>query len=145
MVDTEHREAGDQNAIAAVVGPLWSETRVCQALGITTDALAALRAAGGVLSATTSDGVSVYPVSQFQRRDGAVEVRPDWVPLLQTLSRFDHWTVAVLLKTPAPELDDLTPLDWLRAGHDPEAVADLAVAVAREWTAGGAEAESAQN
>lgn len=138
MTGTVDRRASDPGAVAGVVGPLWSEPRVCEALAVTTDALAALRATGDVLGAMTSDGVALYPVSQFQRRDGVTEVRPGLVPFLRALHGFDCWAVAVLLDTPAPELDDRTPLDWLRAGGDPETVAALGTAVAREWGAGSA-------
>jgi hypothetical protein len=39
------------------------------------------------------------------------------------------------LRTPAPELGTLTPLDWARKDHDSAALIDLAHDVAREWSA----------
>jgi hypothetical protein len=80
--------------------------------------------------------LTVYPVEQFWRRGGRVEVRPALVPVFRTLRGFDGWAVAVLLHTPAPELDGLSLLAWLRRGNAPEAVSDVARVVAREWNAG---------
>lgn len=122
--------------LADVVGPVWSEGKVCDTLGIDAIVLAERRAVGEVLGFTTAQGDVVYPVDQFQRHDGAVEVRPALLPFLRRLRRFDPWTVAVLLHTPAPELGDQNPLDWLRLGGDGQAVADLARTVAREWSTG---------
>ena len=102
----------EENEIAAVTGPFWSEPKTCEALHLTSDALVSLGEAGKALGLVTSDGVTVYPQWQFQRRDGRVEVRPALRAVFQTLQRFDGSTVAVLLHTPSPELDDMTPLDW---------------------------------
>lgn len=123
------------NELAALVGPVWSAANTCRSLGVSQGGLAALGSAGDVLRLVTADGEAVYPVWQFSRR-GQVHVKPGLVPLVRTLRGFDGWTVAVLLHTPAPELDDLSPLDWLAEGRDGEAVAALAVVVAREWSAG---------
>ena len=127
------------NEIGALVGPFLSDARVSELLRLPVDQLASRQQAGEILGLVTSDGVTVYPVWQFRWRNGRVEVKPALVPVLQTLQRFDVWTVAVLLHTPSPELDGLTPLDWLRRGNQPETVADLARVVAREWDAGAGE------
>jgi hypothetical protein len=135
MANTRTDEPGT-NELANLVAPFWSEARVCNALGIKPVVLGQRRDAGTVLGLTTSDGVRVYPVNQFHRHDAAVDVRPALLPLLQTLRDFDPWTVAVLLNTPAPELDNQTPLNWVGRGGSPDLVSDLARAVAREWAAG---------
>ena len=124
------------NEIAALIGPVWSEKSTCESLGVASSALASLREAGEILGLVTGDGVTVYPVWQFRRREAMVEVKPNLIPAFRALCGFDAWTVAVLLHTPSPELDGLTPLDWLTARHDPDAVSDLARVVAREWAAG---------
>lgn len=128
----------DTNELAAVVGPFWTEGKVCDALSIDAQVLASRRESGTVLGlTTTTDGVWVYPVSQFHRRDdGTVEVKPPLVPFLQALRAFDAWTVAVILHTPAPELDDTTPLDWIRQDGSAETLSALATALVREWSAG---------
>lgn len=133
MTDKER----EPNELAVFVGPVWSETKASQSLGVKPDGLGALASVGGVLRLVTADGEAVYPVWQFSRRGGQVEVKPGLVPLFRVLSGFDGWTVALLLHTPAPELEGLSPLDWLAAeGRDAEAVANLAVVAAREWSAG---------
>ncbi len=128
-----HVGPADSN-IADIVGPLWSEARVCSALAVTVDTLTHWRAVGDVLAVTTADGALLYPVFQFHRHpDRTVEVRPLLLPIFRAMSVFDGWTTAVLLHTPAPELADATPLDWLRDGGSPDAVVALAHVVAGEW------------
>ena len=127
---------GKGSDLAAAVGPCWSEAKTAAALAVSVESLAALRTAGGVLGLETADGVWVYPIDQFRTGGGRVEVKPDLLPVFHALRGHDPWAVAALLHTPAPELDDATPLDWLSAGGDPEALSALAVAVAREWAAG---------
>jgi hypothetical protein len=124
------------NELVALVGPFWSETKTCAALGISVSDLASRRDDGTVLGLTTSDGDRLYPIAQFHRLDGRVEVKPALLPLLEALRAFDPWTVAVLLHTPASELDGATPLDWVRSHGAPERLEDLGHVVASEWAAG---------
>ena len=77
------------NEIAQVVGPCWSEPKVLAALGVTADTVASRREAGTILALPTADGARVYPVDQFRRHDGTVEVKPALLPLLRALRRFD--------------------------------------------------------
>lgn len=105
-------------------------------MGVTGDILASQQEAGEVLGLVTRDGTTVYPVFQFWRRDDRVEVKTALVPMFQTLRAFDGWAVAVLVQTPSPELNGETPLDWVRRGHERDALSDLATAVAREWSGG---------
>ncbi|MFC7500928.1 hypothetical protein [Nocardioides sp. GCM10030258] len=130
--------AESPNELAELLGPFWSEARVRNALGVLTQQdLASRRRDGSVLGLESSDGVVVYPVSQFHRRpDGCTEVKPDLVPVLQTLSEFDPWAVGLFLQTPAPELDDLTPLEWMRTNRPAEGLEQLAQVLAREWAGG---------
>jgi hypothetical protein len=136
-MDARRADGPDANEIAKLVGPMWSEAKVCDALGIEAKALATRREEGTVLVPMMSDGVRAYPISQFQRTDGAIEVRPALIPFLTTLRHFDPWTVAVLLQTPAPELEDKTPFDWLGIGGDPKVLEDLARTVSSEWSVKG--------
>lgn len=131
-----------KNEIAELVGPTWSEDKVVAALGVSADTVAARRDAGTLLALPTSDGDLAYPVSQFQRLSGTVKVKPALVPVLRALHEFDPWAVAVLLHTPAPELDGEAPLEWLSGGGAPEALASLAETVAREWAAGSVRQDS---
>ncbi|NYD40037.1 hypothetical protein [Nocardioides panaciterrulae] len=124
------------NEFAQVVGVCWSEHKVLTATGVTSQTLAAWRKTGRILGLQTSDGTRLYPVDQFVQRADAVEVRPALLPVLGALRSFDPWAVAVLLHTPAPELDDASPLGWLTDGGAPEVLARLADTVAQEWAAG---------
>lgn len=124
------------NELAALVGHCWAEAQVASALAVPPESLAVLRAEGEVLAMLAADGVWVYPVDQFRTGRGQIEVKPDLVPVFRALREHDPWAVAVLLHTPAPELDDRSPIDWVAAGGDSSAVSGLADAVAREWAAG---------
>lgn len=52
---------------------------------------------------------------------------------MMVLRDHDPWTIAVLNHTPAPELDDLTPLDWVREGRDAQALVDYARVLKAEF------------
>jgi hypothetical protein len=123
----------DINEIATLVGPVWSETKVVESLDVTRAALRQMRVDGFVLGLTTLEGDTFFPVAQFENRDGAVRVKVALQPLFSALRSHDPWAVAVLLHTPAPELDDLTPLSWLAGGGAPDTLASLARCVEREW------------
>lgn len=128
------------NELADLLGPFWTGARVREALGVPTrQALDSRRRNGSVLALKSTDGALFYPVAQFQRRpDGQIQVKPALVGLFRTLRGFDSWTVGVLLHTPAPELDGLTPLDWVGQGKDVGALEELGLAIAREWSTGAA-------
>lgn len=135
-----HVREESPNELADLVGPFWTGARTREALGVATrQAMDSRRRSGSILGVKSSDGDLFYPVSQFHRRsDGTVEVKPALVVVFRVLRDFDSWTTAVFLHTPAPELGGRTPLDWVRKGNDAKALEDLAVAVAREWSAGAA-------
>lgn len=125
------------NELAALVRPVWSESRTRDALRVSQGELALLLAAGEVLGLVTADGATVFPVWQFTRGDDdAVVVKSALATLLRTLVDFDNWAIAVLLNAPCFELDDLSPRAWLADGRDPHALVDLAHRVRREWAAG---------
>jgi hypothetical protein len=121
-----------ENELAALVGPFWTEAKVREALNVSPERLASARAEGSVLALPSTDGDRFYPVSQFRRHDHTAEVKPGLASTLRVLREFDPWTVAVLLHTPADELDGHTPFNWLSGGHPPEALASLARQVARD-------------
>lgn len=127
--------------LGALVGPFWSADKVCASLGVTGDVLATQQETGEVLGLVTRDGETLFPVFQFQRRDDQVEVRPPFVPMFQILRGFDGWAIAVLVYTPSPELNGISPLDWVRQGQPAHALNDLSSAVAREWSRGGSTQE----
>lgn len=115
--------------VTATVGPCWSAEKTATVLGHQPEPAEAL-------GLVTSDGVVVYPVSQFIKTDGHTVVAPGIPDMLAALDDHDPWTGAVLLETPAAELDGATPLAWAKQGSDPDTLVDLAQQVAREWSAG---------
>lgn len=123
----------EENELAVLVGPFWSEVRVMEALGVPSrGALAARRRRGSVLGVRSADGVWMYPLWQFQRRGGVEEVRPGLVAVLREWTGLDGWTVAVLLQVGAVELEGLSPLGWLREGRPVDGLVWFARVVARE-------------
>jgi len=124
-----------RNEIADLLAPFWSAEKTREALGSPSRAaLADRRKNGTLLGLKTTDGVIVYPVAQFERRGGRVQVKAGLRPFLTGLKAHDPWSVALLLHTPAPELDDLTPLEWVRKGLSPDPLRDYARRVAAEWS-----------
>ena len=131
------------NELAVRLGPFWSQTKVAAALAgpgqppKTRQALNERRRSGTLLGLLTADHKTIYPVAQFHRAHGAIEVKPGVRAMLASLRGQDPWSVALLLRTPAPELGRRTPLD-LAGSDDPrvlEQLRDLANRVHREWAA----------
>lgn len=125
------------NELSELTGPFWSDQKVLEALGLGSPRrLRSRRTAGALLGLATSDGATIYPVWQFVRTGAGVEVRSDLRPMLRALRSHDGWAVAVLLCTPQPELDDISPIEWSRAGNAPRTLTELALVVNREWSQG---------
>ncbi len=109
----------DTATLLDVVDPFWTADHTANRLNITPDELDRQRATGGLLGVTPSDSDRVfYPVFQFEKRTGKVQVKPALRVFMATLRDHDPWTIAVLINTPAPELDGLTPLGWAEANRD---------------------------
>jgi hypothetical protein len=123
-----------QQELVQTVGPFWSSAKVRAELAIPTrQALDARIRAGSVLALKTSDGALVFPVLQFRSTTSGAEVRPALKAAIKQLRAHDPWTVALLLCTPADELDGLSPLAWTRAEYDPAALASYAQRVDAQW------------
>lgn len=141
----QRHETGPPNELAALLGPFWSEDRARRALGVeSAEAMRSRRHDGTLLALDTTNGTRLYPVWQFHRAAGHVEVRPALVPLMRALRHHNSWTVATFLNTPAPELDGHTPMDALRNGYPATLLIDLAHTVAREWSAGTSDTDTTQ-
>lgn len=120
--------------LAETVGPFWSAAKVAAEFGgITRQALKQRRDRGTLLGVKSADGEIFYPISQFRRSGGHIQVKPGQLEILKALKGADAWSVAVLMHTPAPELDNATPLEWEARGGEPGASLALAQKVRQEW------------
>ena len=132
--DSTVTHAITDGALAEAVGSAWSSAKLRAELGnVTRQALNQRVQRGTLLGLPTSDGATVYPIFQFVRRGGKVDVRPGLRGMLKALHGQDPWTVAVALRTPAPELDGATPVDWEKRGGDESVLEELAEVMLREW------------
>lgn len=131
-------EGGDASAdvseLAALVAPLWSAGHTREVLGLSQQAMLDRARAGSLLALTTSDGAVFYPVWQFEKREGNVQVKPGLRKFVTVLRDHDQWTVAVLIKTPAAELADKSPLDWVCDGGDTTTLVTYAERLRTEFT-----------
>jgi hypothetical protein len=123
----------DRSELADMVAPLWTAEHTRRVLKLSRPTMLDRRKAGSLLALKTTDGDFFYPVSQFERRDGKVQVKPALRKFMMVLRDRDPWTVAILIHTPAPELGDLTPLDWVRQGRDSKPLLDYAHVVNTEY------------
>lgn len=122
-------------ALVDLVGPSWSTKKVRAELGGVSAQAVHQRADRGTLwSLPTSDGSAVFPTFQFVRRNGRVETKPGLRAMFKILRGQDPWAVAVLLRTPASELDGHSPVEWEKNGGGTEALEHLARALVREWS-----------
>ena len=106
------RQDADDRAWAEQLGPAYRQGDVARLLNKTRQAVSADR---GLLRLALRDGDIAYPVFQFDGRrqlPGIREVIRVFEPAVATA-----WTTASWLTSPAPELDDRTPLTLLRAGE----------------------------
>jgi hypothetical protein len=113
----------ESNRLADLVGPFYNQDSVAGLLACPVEDLDEQARTGGLLGMATSDGVPVYPVFQFAPEG---TVHRELVPVLRAFAGISGWTVAVWLRTPHDDLDDMTPEQWLAAGGDPDRVRVLA-------------------
>jgi hypothetical protein len=126
--------AEDRSELADLLAPFWTAQRAQAALGISRQAMADRRKTGAILALKAADtDTYFYPVAQFETKDGAVRVKPMLRRFLMTLRHREPWTVGVLLHTPAPELENRTPLDWVRRHGDEGTLLDYARVVNAEF------------
>lgn len=121
----------ERNAMADLVGPFYDTNGVATLLGVSVDALSAAREDGLLLGVQTSDGAWVYPTFQFT----GDRVDPALIPVFHIFRDSPRWSAAVWLRTPDEDLDELSPVEWLRAGNPPDAVTRIAGHAAHHWAA----------
>lgn len=133
------RSSDEARELADLLAPYWSAPRAAEALGLTPGALGERLAEGSVLAVAIPSGTLFFPIWQFRRMpDGRVEVKPgllDFIKTLHTVMK-DGWTVGTQVRTPAPELDDLTPEQWVDSGREPAVLDRYADALVQEWERG---------
>ncbi len=120
MTPSPHMPA-DQD-LSTRIGPVFDTNGVAAYLHAS-DTTAAL------LELATSDGHRVYPAFQFT--DTGIDAR--FQPALAALATAPRWTAALWFVTPNPDLDGLTPLDWIRADKAIETVRVSARAAVADW------------
>jgi hypothetical protein len=118
------RQDADDRAWTAQLGPAYRQGDVARLLGKSRQAVSVDR---GLLRLEMRDGDIGYPVFQFDGRRQLPGVR-EVVRMLAPVTA-SAWTTASWLTSPAPELDDRTPLAVLRDGEQ-EKVLDQARAAA---------------
>ncbi|GAA4363012.1 hypothetical protein [Nocardioides caricicola] len=124
--------SADPNELDDLLAPYWSTSRTMEALRLTADGLAAAREDGRVLGLKTSDGDYFYPVWTFVKAGENITVKPGVAVVLRALRGLDGWTIGVFLRMGAPELDGLTPEEWIAQQRDLEVLRDYAHVFAAE-------------
>lgn len=118
--------AGAETLWGRHLGGLLDRTDVQALLGVTTrQAVHDLVQRGRLLGLPTRDGHTVYPRFQFGP-DG----RP-YTALSKVITAFraaeaDPWTIASWFTSEQPELDGLTPVDWMSRGLDTTRLVEVA-------------------
>lgn len=132
-VEDSHAYTTDGTALVDTVGPSWTIDKLRKELGgVSYQAVHQRVGRGTLLGLPTSDGVTVYPLFQFVRTNGKLTVRPGLLQMFKILKEQEPWQVAVLLNTPAPELEDHTPVEWEKNGGDIEHLEQLATVLKQE-------------
>lgn len=118
------------NPLDAEIGPFYDTASVMALLGgVSRQAVDARRRKHTILALKTADARWVYPVFQFNRRD----VNPALVPAIRAFADSPAWSAALWFVTPNPDLDDMSPLDWVRKQQPAEVLEQSANQTAREW------------
>jgi hypothetical protein len=123
----------DYSELVDIVAPLWSAEHARRVLDVSRSTMAQQRKRGSLLALRTAGSGFLYPVFQFETYEGKVQVKRGLREFMMTLRSQDPWTVAVVVKTPAPELDGLSPLGWVHTGGDIKVLVDYAKILAAEF------------
>ena len=115
-------------------GPLASVPEVMEIIGVTSRNAVHERAKKGQLLAVRGPGRKVrFPRSQFTPTGDVWPGIPEVVAVLES-SEMDGWQLAAWLtgRGSQPELEGMSPVEWLKAGRDPAWVVTAAHQTARE-------------
>lgn len=116
-----------------LVGPFYDTAGLTKWRGVSRQAIHQAVAAGTIIACQLDGGQWVYPTWQFtdsKTTDSAL------LTLWATLSAAaEPWTCAVWLRSPQPELDGRSAVDWIAQGRPLEAALSCARADAHRWAA----------
>lgn len=118
------------------IGPFYDTTGLRNWTGSSRQAIDGKRKRNSLIACQLEGRDWVYPSWQF---DDEGSPRRDLVAIWRTLRgpverpNADPWTCALWLRTPHPDLNDSTPVDWLSSGGDVGAVDALARRDAARW------------
>jgi hypothetical protein len=126
---------GQRAALVAAAGALWrgqlgpllDMRQAKDLLGVSSrQAVHDLIQRRRLLAVSTEDGRTLIPLFQFTESGRPYEAV---AAIVRVFAEVDAtgWTIASWLTTPSAELDQHTPIAWLKAGRD----LDLAIAAAR--------------
>ena len=129
---------GQRAALVAAAGALWQrqlgpllEMRQAQELlGVgSRQAVHDLIQRHRLLALQTEDHRTLIPLFQFSEAGRPYEPVP---PILRIFAEAEAtgWTVASWFTTPSADLEDQTPIAWIKAGRDQDTVLDAAHAAA---------------
>ncbi|TCJ72787.1 UNVERIFIED_ORG: uncharacterized protein DUF2384 [Dietzia maris] len=118
------------------IGPFYDTTGLRNWTGNSRQAIDGNRKRNSLIACQLEGRDWVYPTWQF---DDAGSPRRDFVAIWRTLRgpanrpNADPWTCALWMRSPHPDLDDQTPVDWLSSGGEIETVDALARRDAARW------------
>lgn len=118
------------------VGPFYDTSGLRSWTGTSRQAIHAKVQRNRLISCQLEDGSWVYPVWQF---DGRGTAKPALVDVWRELRgpaehpHADPWTCALWMRAPHPDLDGMTPVEWIEDGRPAEAVLELARYDAARW------------
>lgn len=102
---------------AEVIGPVYSLAGAARRLGISMEEVIDRVITTEVWALTTTDGVIVFPASQFTEADTIVEGLPEVLRIFEDAGE-NGWTLAAALNSQWDDLGGRTVLEWL--GEKPE-------------------------
>ena len=102
---------------AEVIGPVYSLAGAARRLGLSMEEVIDRVIATEVWALTTTDGVTVFPASQFTEADTVIEGLPEILRIFEDAGEAG-WTLASALNSQWDDLGGRTVLEWLR--EEPE-------------------------
>jgi len=99
-----------------LVGPFYSVSAVTRLLDISPEEVHRRVLDCSLWGLPTEDGVTVFPVSQFDKEGEVVQGLGEVLEVF-SVPPVGPWGIALWMVTPSEDLGWLSPLDWLREGR----------------------------